>query len=321
MKSKKTNVSIILPCYNVENYVEKSIISIKNQTYSNFEVIIVDDGSTDNTAIKIHSVIKDDHRFKYYFKPNGGLSSARNYGINKAKGEYLCFVDSDDWIENDFVEILYNSITYGNNDFSTCNIKRIYDNKITYNDIGKYEVETSMFPAAWIHMFKNSVCKKYKISFYEGKYYEDLDFSTRYFLISENYINTHIYSYNYRQNNTSIMHNYNDKIFDIYDIVENIEKFANQYNVYDKKISNIEFIHIYHILIGTIFRASFHKSFNKEMFMNIIIYVNKKYPKWYKNVYIKGMPIFYKFYLFCLKNKFYNFVFLIVKHFSKYLSL
>ena len=321
MISKEPKVSIILPCYNVELFVEQCLESIKKQIFTDFEVIIVDDGSTDNTACKIKLVIKGDSRFKYYFKNNGGLSSARNFGLNYVNSEYICFVDSDDWVESDFIDVLYNSITTNNVDFATCNIKRIYNKKMSFNNIGNYEVETSMFPAAWIHMYKNSVCKKYKIKFYEGKYYEDLDFSTRYFLVSKNYSCTHNFAYNYRQNNQSIMHNYNNRIFEIYDIVENIEKFAKKYDVYKYKFSNIEFINVYHILIGTIFRASFHEDFNKKMFIEIINYVNKKYPNWYKNDYIKELPIFYKIYLFFIHKKSYNFVFLVVKHFSKYLSL
>ena len=90
--------SIVIPVYNVEGYIEKCLNSIKIQTYSNFEVIIVNDGSPDNSEKKIKTFLKD-KRFKYYKKENGGLSDARNYGIKYTTGDYLLFVDSDDYID------------------------------------------------------------------------------------------------------------------------------------------------------------------------------------------------------------------------------
>lgn len=99
-------VSIIIPVYNVELYVEKTISSICSQTYKNIEIIIVDDGSTDNSGVICDNIALSDARIKVIHKKNGGLSSARNYGINTAKGEYIFFIDSDDFIEKNTIEIL-----------------------------------------------------------------------------------------------------------------------------------------------------------------------------------------------------------------------
>ena len=94
--------SIVVPIYNVEKYLEKCLDSIKNQTYQNFEVIMVNDGSTDNSN-KIMKKFELDNRFKSYYKENGGLSDARNFGIIKAKGDYLILIDGDDYIEDDLL--------------------------------------------------------------------------------------------------------------------------------------------------------------------------------------------------------------------------
>ncbi|MGO2103516.1 MAG: glycosyltransferase family 2 protein [Psychroflexus halocasei] len=95
-------VSIILPCYNVEKYIAKSIQSVLDQTYGDFELLVVIDGSPDNSKIIAESFT--DKRITIYEKPNGGLSDARNYGLVRAKGEYVYFMDSDDWIESDLIE-------------------------------------------------------------------------------------------------------------------------------------------------------------------------------------------------------------------------
>ena len=101
-------ISIIIPIYNIENYIEKCIESIINQTYKNLEIILVDDGSTDKSGEICDKYQKNDNRIIVIHKKNGGLSDARNCGIEKATAELLIFVDGDDWIENDTIELAYN---------------------------------------------------------------------------------------------------------------------------------------------------------------------------------------------------------------------
>ena len=98
--------SIIVPVYNVEKYIKKCLESIKNQTYTNFEVIIVNDGSKDSSQIIIDEYVNSDNRFKSFIKKNGGLSSARNYGLKYVKGDYILFLDSDDYIDINLLENL-----------------------------------------------------------------------------------------------------------------------------------------------------------------------------------------------------------------------
>ena len=120
-------ISIIIPVYNVENYIEKCMNTIINQTYKNIEVLLIDDGSTDSSPKLIENIRKSDKRIKTYHKKNGGLSDARNYGIKKAKGKYLVFIDSDDWVDLNYIEYLYNLIKKNNCDISICEIVKITD--------------------------------------------------------------------------------------------------------------------------------------------------------------------------------------------------
>lgn len=113
-------ISIIIPVYNVEKYLEKSIESVLIQTYSNLEIILVDDGSTDNSGVICDQFQKKDTRVRVIHKKNGGLSDARNCGIKKSSGKYLTFMDSDDIISDDYIEYLYSLIKKYKTKLSIC---------------------------------------------------------------------------------------------------------------------------------------------------------------------------------------------------------
>ncbi len=119
-------ISVIIPVYNVEPYIRKCIDSVINQTYINLEIILVDDGSTDNSGKVCDEYATKDKRVKVLHKRNGGVSSAKNAGLKEVTGKYLGFVDSDDWIEPEMYEILYNDLTFNNASFSTVNFFREY---------------------------------------------------------------------------------------------------------------------------------------------------------------------------------------------------
>ena len=105
-------ISIIVPIYNVENYLRHCLDSIQKQTYQNFECLLINDGSPDNSAGICREYVEKDSRFRYFEKENGGLSSARNVGIEKSSGVYITFVDSDDWLDSDYLEaVSYTHLT------------------------------------------------------------------------------------------------------------------------------------------------------------------------------------------------------------------
>ena len=118
---KEALISVIVPIYNVEKYLHKCIDSIINQTYKNLEIILVDDGSPDNCGKICDEYAKKDDRIKVIHKQNGGLSDARNAGLDNAKGEYISFIDGDDYIAEDMLEVLYNRIYQDNSDMAICN--------------------------------------------------------------------------------------------------------------------------------------------------------------------------------------------------------
>ncbi len=128
-KKSSPIISIIVPVYNVEKHLKKCIDSILNQTFQDFELILVDDGSNDNSlAICEENALKD-NRIKIIHKENGGLSSARNCGIEASSGEYLGFVDADDYISYNMYEFLYRNLTENNADIAVCGLYNCYKNK------------------------------------------------------------------------------------------------------------------------------------------------------------------------------------------------
>lgn len=135
------NISVIIPVYRVENYIEKCIQSLLDQTYKNFEAIIIDDGSPDDSIKIAKRIVTDDPRFVFLEKVNGGQGSARNLGIDYARGEYLAFIDSDDYIDPLFLESLYQKIVADDADIAVCDVNIVEDNnvsRIIKNDITAY---------------------------------------------------------------------------------------------------------------------------------------------------------------------------------------
>ena len=123
MSSK--NISIIVPIYNVEKWIDRCLSSIQKQSYEDFEVLLVDDGSSDNSDDICKNYTVRDKRFKYFKKINGGLSDARNYGIDRAEGKYLIFIDGDDYVEKNYVEKLYRTITKYATDVAICGFSNV----------------------------------------------------------------------------------------------------------------------------------------------------------------------------------------------------
>lgn len=137
-------ISIIVPIYNAEKYLEKCIESIIKQTYSNFELILVDDGSKDGSAALCDSYAKNDNRIRAFHKKNEGVSVAREFGLAQSKGEYIAFIDADDYIDDDYLNVLYQDIVKYNADIACCECVEIVNGKETnrfHNVLGKRVIE------------------------------------------------------------------------------------------------------------------------------------------------------------------------------------
>ena len=180
---KEPLISVVVPIYNVEEYLDKCVESIVNQTYENLEIILVDDGSPDNSPKKCDDWAKKDKRIKVIHKENGGLSDARNAAIDIAKGEYITFIDSDDYVENDYVEFLYKNLIDNNADISMGKQYVRYPNKtINTGSENKYVVNAhdcfdkllyseDFDVSAWAKLYKLDLFKN--VRYPKGRVYED----------------------------------------------------------------------------------------------------------------------------------------------------
>jgi glycosyltransferase involved in cell wall biosynthesis len=127
----QADISVIIPVFNGENSLSISLDSLINQTYMNFEVIIIDDGSTDKTSTLVKKYSEHDSRFRYVYRENSGVAVSRNVGIREAKGRYVCFLDSDDYFENDYLEEMYKRIARNDDDVCYCGFNTVTPQKKT----------------------------------------------------------------------------------------------------------------------------------------------------------------------------------------------
>lgn len=204
-------VSVVIPVYNVELYLERCIDSVIDQTYENLEIILVDDGSSDSSGKICDDYAKDDSRINVIHKKNGGLSDARNTGIDVATGMYIMFVDSDDWISRNCVELLIKALQWGKTQISACTYQKT-DRYREDAEIPEYindYIEVWTIDDAYRHLFfnkeiDNSACAKlYKRSLFKnirfpvGKLYEDQFVTYKLFHIAQGvtYIGQRLYYY------------------------------------------------------------------------------------------------------------------------------
>lgn len=215
--NKLGKISIIVPIYNGENYIDKCIQSILNQTYSNIEVLLINDGSSDNSKKICEEYEKKDNRIKLINKENAGPGSAKNTGINHATGDYIGFVDSDDYIEKDMFEVLYNLSVENDADISMVAFTKVVDGKkmntinfsgetIIYNKIEAMKelfLDREIKNYSWNKLFKKELFEG--VRFPEKLKYEDVDITYRLFEKINKLVYKKVSKYYYVQRGNSIV--------------------------------------------------------------------------------------------------------------------
>ncbi|MHA6603145.1 glycosyltransferase family 2 protein [Aerococcus urinae] len=220
-------ISIIIPIYNVENYLIECLESVKKQTFTDFEVIMVNDGSTDASAVIADNYCQRDKRFKLFHQFNQGVSSARNFGISQAKGDYIFFLDSDDKIAESSLDVLYR-ISQAKDADIVMSSHRKFDNhgNLIYKSSGDIEIliyspveaveriESAKlwdpFVTVWAKLIKKEIIAKYL--FPVGKYYEDLAVTYKWYLEANKICYINIDFYHYRLHESSIMSTENSNL-------------------------------------------------------------------------------------------------------------
>ena len=279
-------VSVIVPVYNVEKYIEKCLESLVNQTLKDIEIIIVNDGSKDKSEKIINKFLSKYKNIVYVEKQNGGLSDARNYGMKYAKGDYIAFLDSDDYVDTTIYEKMYNKAIEENADFVECDFYWVYPKK-TKKDIGyiykdKKEMMTCARVVAWNKLIKRKIIKE---KFPVGLNYEDVEFF--YKLIPN--INKFAFVKEplvyYIQREDSIINKQNYKTGQIFNVLNNVISFYKKNKLYDEYKDELEYTYTRILLCSSLKRmVKIKDKVAKERLLDETWQnLNTKFPEWKKN--------------------------------------
>lgn len=284
-------VSVIIPAYNTEEYLEECLESVLNQTLQDMEIIAVDDGSTDST-LEILRRYEEQYpeKLRVLHKENGGLSSARNHGLQYATGEYWGFVDSDDWIDPEMYEEMYQKAKDEDADIVICDLVDHYPSHVVYHHSSKFDNKFGVTASACNKMFRAEFVGDTR--FPMGLWYEDLDFTTRQLMKTENISVVHKGFYHCHCREVSIMNNNNaEKNKDILTVVKRLDAFAEENGWSEKYAEALEHMYIDHILITAINRLEKQKNKQKaEVIRYLRKEVCKRYPHFYKDEAYTKMP-------------------------------
>ena len=276
---KNSLISVIVPIYNVESYLNRCVDSLVNQTYKNLEIILVDDGSPDGCPQMCDDWAKKDSRIKVVHKVNGGLSDARNAGMKVASGELVSFIDSDDWIDMDAFKKMYDRMLIDNSDVVSCGVKWVteegellndvhvqqYDVIETHSAMNEIIIDGKLKQHVWNKLYKRELIED--ILFEKGKYHEDVFWSYQIFGRSERVSLMSESFYNYVQRSNSIMgENYSVKRLDGLDAMEQRCEYvkAKFPDLYDKALYTYISSCMYHLQLALLSKQ------NKDVINNII---------------------------------------------------
>lgn len=305
-------VSVIVPFYNVEGYIEKCLETLVNQTLKDIEIILVNDGSKDRSIDIVKKFLKQyPEKIVYLEKENGGLSDARNFAIPYAKGEYIAFLDSDDYVEKDMYQLMYELAKKESSDMVECNFIWEYPDKkredIGEIYIGQFEMLEKVRVVAWNKLIKREILEKNKIEFPKGLQYEDVEFTYKLvpFINKVSFVKKPCVHYVQREG--SISNSQNERTKEIFEVLENVINFYKEKEIYDKFKTQLEYLYVRYAFCSSLLRiVKIQDETVQENLLNLTWQnVNEKYPNWKQNEIIKkgeGLNFRYKMYNLYMKT-------------------
>lgn len=300
-----TKVSIIVPVYNVEQYIEKCLNSLVSQTIDNYEIIIVVDGSKDGSINIVRKFYNEyPEIISYYETSNKGLSAARNYGIKKAKGEYIGFIDSDDYISEKMFEKMYNYAINNECDVVVCNYYKVTEEETNEMllDISKTDRKEDIIikakPYAWNKIYKRELFEKCDIEFPEGLIFEDI--CTVYPLLMQaekiGYVKEGLYYYIYDRKD-SIMNKKKRNDFAMLEVLNRLNTYCKEqelFLIYNKLIYDINVRHIYYRM-REVNKYKNTRKYNSKFIYESFKLLKNSFPRWRsESQYAKEMNVIKK---------------------------
>ena len=291
-------VSVIVPIYNVEKYLEKCINSLLSQTLEDIQIILVNDGSKDNSGNIAKEYEKNNkNRVIYVEKENGGLSDARNYGLKYATGDFIAFLDSDDYIEKNAYEEMYNKAIEENADYVECDFIWEFPNKIRVDKQYPYKNKKEMLSfvrvVAWNKLIKRQLITDNNLEFPKGLRYEDVEFT--YKLIP--FINKFAYVdkpfIHYVQREGSIANVQNERTAEIFTVLDNVIEFYKKNNIYEEYRNELEYNYARYLLCSSLKRMCKikDKTIREKLLTESWERLNLNFPNWKENVILKTVNI------------------------------
>lgn len=303
-------VSVIIPVYNVENYLRKCLNSLVNQTLKDIEIIVVNDGTLDNSQEIIDEYVKKyPKKVVSIIQENGGQGAARNTGLLHAKGEYIGYVDSDDYVEENMYEELYKKAKEEDSDIVICGNNVVKEN---YEFLSKEDVDKEFLlgkMAVWNKIYKKNIIVDNKIQFRSKVWYEDLDFTMKVYFSSKkiSYVDKPLYNYLLREGST--MNNNNIKRnLELIEAFDSLIDYCKDKKIYNKAKDEIEFLCIYHMYIFATTRVlnTNNKYKDKiEIINKFKNYINSNFPNFKQNKYLYLLPKRRKIIYNLINSKFY----------------
>lgn len=301
---KKDKISIIMPVYNTEKYLKRSIESVLNQSYDNIELIIINDGSTDNSE-KIIKKYLNNKNIIYKKIKNSGVAHARNVGLSISSGKFIGFIDSDDFIDENMYEMLYDKMISTNSDIVFCSYNKIfsdYSRIYTPKDkevFGASVIESKNIllnsnPYTPLKLYSKKLIEENNIKFDEDlRIFEDLLFCYKLYLKANkiSYVDKALYNYDCT-NESSLTNKFTSKMFDLFIALDRLKEYAE--SLYSTKLNEqLEYIAIKHISL----RFTSKTKNRKELLRYVdesFDYLKRNYPNYKNNSYYKGIKGFVK---------------------------
>lgn len=291
-------VSVIVPIYKVEKYLGRCLKSLVSQTFKEMEIICVNDGSPDQSQQIIDEYVqKYPDLVKGYVKENGGLSDARNYGLTYATGEYVAFIDSDDWVEPEMIEKMYQAAIEKQADLVICDFVMDWETEVKESlYISGVRRESSDLiknvllsgPSAWNKLYKKDLFLTTDIRYPKGLWYEDLATTPRLLMNVHKIAHVNEAFVHYIQREGSIMATLNEKILDIYTVLEMIEDYYKSHGYYQQYQAEIEYLYVEHVILTSL--LNWRKFKDGDLYLKkAVTYMNDKFPKWCENAYVQQL--------------------------------
>ena len=289
-------LSVIVPCYNGEKFIGRCLESLVNQTLQDIEIIVINDGSTDNSQDIIDSYANKYHNIQAYKIPNSGIADARNFGVSKVETPYFGFLDCDDYTDVTMFEKMYNNAIETNAQVVVSNFYWVKGKKKRLEKEGPYNTGKDMlihlFAVLWNKIYDTEFVRSTNIRFPSGNRYEDAYFLyclapniERLAFVDEAFVH-------YVQHENSITHNNNEEVKNMITIFDNILNYYAHTNRYDEYHDELEYLHIKFFLGNSFLRSARiddkqDRDYTIQLGWNML---NDEFPDWHHNHYLKELP-------------------------------